>query len=36
MKFRLDLGFEAQPRNRPRLRLAVLATVRPTLDPASH
>jgi hypothetical protein len=28
---RLDLGFEAQPRNRTRLRLAFLATMRPTL-----
>jgi hypothetical protein len=30
---RLDLGFEAQPRNCTRLRLAFLATMRPTLDP---
>jgi hypothetical protein len=29
---RLDLGFEAQPRNRTRLRLAFLATMRPALD----
>jgi hypothetical protein len=29
---RLDLGFEAQPRNRTRLRLAFLATMRPSLD----
>jgi hypothetical protein len=36
MKFRLDLGFEAQPRNRPLLRLAVLPTMRPALDPAGH
>jgi hypothetical protein len=35
-KSRLDLGFEAQPRNRPRLHLAVLATMRPTLDSAGH
>jgi hypothetical protein len=33
---RLDLGFEAQPRNHPRLRLAVLATLHPALDPAGH
>jgi hypothetical protein len=26
----------AQPRNRPRLHLAVLATIRPVLDPADH
>jgi hypothetical protein len=30
---RLDLGFETQPRNRTRLRLAFLATMRPALDP---
>jgi hypothetical protein len=29
---RLDLGFEAQPRNRTRLRLTFLATMRPALD----
>jgi hypothetical protein len=33
---RRHLGFEAQPRNCPRLRLAVLATMRPALDPAGH
>jgi hypothetical protein len=33
---RLDFGFEAQPRNRPRLRPAVLATLRPALDSAGH
>jgi hypothetical protein len=32
----LDLGFEAQPRNRPRLHLAVHATMRPALDPAGN
>jgi hypothetical protein len=36
MKSRLDLCFVAQPRNRPRLHLAVLATMRPVLDPAGH
>jgi hypothetical protein len=30
---RLHLGFEAKPRNRTRLRLAFLATMRPALDP---
>jgi hypothetical protein len=30
--YRLHLGFEAQPRNRTRLRLAFLATMRPALD----
>jgi hypothetical protein len=30
---RLDLGFEAQPRNSTRLRLVFLATMRPALDP---
>jgi hypothetical protein len=30
---RLDLGFEAQRRNRTRLRLAFLATMQPALDP---
>jgi hypothetical protein len=30
---RLGLGFEAQPRNYTRLRLALLAIMRPTLDP---
>jgi hypothetical protein len=29
-------GFVAQPRNRPRLHLAVLATMRPVLYPAGH
>jgi hypothetical protein len=33
---RLDLDFEAQPRNHTRLRLGVLATMRPTLDPTCH
>jgi hypothetical protein len=33
---RLDLGFDAQPRNRPRLRPTVLATMRPALDSAGH
>jgi hypothetical protein len=32
----LDLGFEAQPRNCPRLHLAVLSTTRPALDPSGH
>jgi hypothetical protein len=32
MSSRLDLGFEAQPRNCTRLRLAFLATMRPALD----
>jgi hypothetical protein len=36
MKSRLDLGFVAQPRNHPQLHLAVLATMRPALDPAGH
>jgi hypothetical protein len=36
MSSRLDLGLEAQPRNRLQLRLAVLATMWPTLDPAGH
>jgi hypothetical protein len=36
MKSRLDLGFEAQPWNHPRLHLAVLATMRLALDPTSH
>jgi hypothetical protein len=36
MQSRLDLGFEAQQRNRPRLRPAVLATMRPALDSAGH
>jgi hypothetical protein len=36
MKSRLDLGFVAQPRNVHRLHLAVLATMRPALDPAGH
>jgi hypothetical protein len=35
-KSRLDLGFEAQPRNRPRLHVAVHATMWPALDPAGH
>jgi hypothetical protein len=30
---RLDLGFEAQPRNCTQLRLGFLATMRPVLDP---
>jgi hypothetical protein len=33
---RLDLGFEARQWNRPRLRLAIFATMWPTLDPAGH
>jgi hypothetical protein len=33
---RLDLGFEAQPRNCLRLRPAVLATMRSALDPVGH
>jgi hypothetical protein len=33
---RLDLGFEALPRNRPQLHLAVHATMRPALDPTGH
>jgi hypothetical protein len=33
---RLDLGFETQSRNRTRLNLVILATMRPALDPASH
>jgi hypothetical protein len=33
---RLVLGFEAQPRNRTRLRLAVLVTIRLALDPTGH
>jgi hypothetical protein len=33
---RLDHGFVAQPRNRPQLHLAVLATMRPALDPTGH
>jgi hypothetical protein len=33
---RLDLGFEAQPWNRPQLCLAIVATMWPTLDPAGH
>jgi hypothetical protein len=31
-----DLGFEAQPRNRPRLRPAILATMKPALDSIGH
>jgi hypothetical protein len=33
---RLGLGFEAQLRNRTRIRLVVLATMRPTHDPVGH
>jgi hypothetical protein len=33
---RVDLGFKAQPRNRPRLRLAVLSTMWSALDPVNH
>jgi hypothetical protein len=36
MKSRLDLGLVAQPRNRSRLHLVVLATMRTLLDPAGH
>jgi hypothetical protein len=36
MKFRLDIGFEVQPRNRPRLRLAVFAIMRLAPDPVGH
>jgi hypothetical protein len=36
MLSRLDLGFEALPRNCPRLRPAVLATMRPAPDSAGH
>jgi hypothetical protein len=32
----LDLGFDAQPRNRTRLCLGFLATIRPALDPVGH
>jgi hypothetical protein len=35
-KSRHDLVFKAQPRNRPRLHLAILATMRLALDPAGH
>jgi hypothetical protein len=35
-KSRLNLGFEALPRNRPWLHLAILATMQPTLDSTSH
>jgi hypothetical protein len=35
-KSRLNLGFEAQLRNRPRLHLSVLATMRPAFDSAGN
>jgi hypothetical protein len=36
MKSQLDLGCEAQPRNHPRLRLAILGTMQSVFDSAGH